>query len=431
MHRPNPRRILPILILLIVLGGGYYLYSTNQLPLLTSGVSAESGTFSGFIEGEDVNIVAEIGGRISAMTADEGDRVTAGQELVKLDRSLLDAQIAQAQAAIETSNAQLTQLKNGGRDSDIAAAEKALEAAQQSYDKLRTGPTASDLSAAQAALDAARKSYDKIRSGPTPDQLGQLKAQVDNAKAALDQAQSAYDKIGGATNPYVGLSPQSLALQQATNGYNAALAAYNDARTHPTTSELAAAQSQVQQAQAALDRLTPDAAQLAAAQSQVQQAQAALDRLTPTAESIAVAEAQLKQAKASLAVLEVQVGKMTLTSPVNGIVTMRAFSVGEVASPGSALLTVSVLDPVKLTIYVPETEIGRIQLGNEISVQVDSFPGKVFRGRVVFINSQAEFTPRNVQTKAERVNTVFAVKVELANAGMELKPGMPADAQIK
>ena len=89
------------------------------------------------------------------------------------------------------------------------------------------------------------------------------------------------------------------------------------------------------------------------------------------------------------------------------------------------------LDSVKLTIYVPETRIGQIKPGDEFDVQVDSFPGKAFKGTVIFINTQAEFTPRNVQTKAERVNTVFAVKLQIPNPNMELKPGMPADALLK
>ena len=430
MH-PNPRRIVPIVILALLLVGGYYLYSTDRLPFMTNNAAAESNAVSGFIEGHDVNIVAEIGGRITAINVDEGDRVTAGQEVVRLDHTLLDAQMAQAQATVNTAQAQLKQLTDGPRAADVVAAQAALAAAQQNYEKLRTGPTTSDLSAAQGAVTAAQKNYDKVRAGPTPDQLGQLKAQVDNAKATLDQAQSAYDKIGGATNPYIELSPQSLALQKATNGYDAALAAYNDALTHPTASELAAAQSQVQQAQAALDRLTADAAQLAAAQSQVQQAQAALDRLTPTQNSIDVAQSQVKQAQAALAVLQAQLAKMTLTSPVTGIVTNRALQPGELATPGAALLTVTRLDPVTLTIYVPETELGQIQLGQQVAVLVDSFPGENFMCKVVFIKSQAEFTPRNVQTKEERVNTVFAVKVELPNASLELKPGMPEDALLR
>ncbi len=430
MHRPDPKRIIPLLILVVLLGGGYYLYSNNQLPFVTN-VAAESNTVSGFIEGEDIDVVAEIGGRIEAVTVDEGDRVTAGQELVRLDHSLLDAQIAQAQAAVDTAQAQLTQLKNGARATDVTAAKAARDAAQQNYDKLRAGATESDLAAAQAALTAARQAYDKVRKGPTVDQLAQLKAQVDNAQAAVEQAQAAYDRIGGLTNPFIAQTPQSRQLQQATNSYNAAVAAYNDARTHPTASELAAAQAQVQQAQAALDRLTPDAAQLSAAQSQVQQAQAALDRLTPTEDSIKVAEAQVKQAESALGVLQTQLPKMTLKSPVAGIVTRRAFHAGEMATPGTALLTISDLNPVTLTVYVPETEIGHIQVGNQVSVQVDSFPEEVFNGKVVLIGSQAEFTPRNVQTQAERVNTVFAVKLELPNAELKLKPGMPADALLK
>ena len=98
------------------------------------------------------------------------------------------------------------------------------------------------------------------------------------------------------------------------------------------------------------------------------------------------------------------------------------------ATPGSALLTLTHLDPVDLTIYVPETRLGQIQLGSKINVQVDSYPGRNFEGNIVYISNQAEFTPRNVQTKEERVTTVFAVKVEIPNAASELKPGMPADA---
>ncbi|MGE5140914.1 MAG: HlyD family secretion protein [Rudaea sp.] len=425
------KRMMPVVILLVLAAGGYYLYSTNQLPFFSQfSAEAVTNTVSGFIEGEEVSVLPEIGGRIDSITANEGDRVKVGQVLVQLDRALLDSQIAQAQAAVNTAQAQLTQLKNGGRASDVTAAAAARDAAQQNYDKLNAGPTASDLAAAKAALTAAQQYYDRVKAGPTRDQLAALKAGIENARAAVTQAQAAYDKAGGAANPYMPMLPQSTQLQTATNNYNAAQAAYRDALSHPTASELAAAQAQVQQAQAALDRLTPDAAQRAVAQSQLGQAQAALDRLTPTADSIAVAEAQVQQAEAALNVLQVQAAKMTLKSPVDGIVTRRAFHAGEVAGPGNAILTVTNLDPVSLTIYVPETRLGQIQLGMDVPVAVDSYPEKVFRGKVVLIGSQAEFTPRNVQTKEERVNTVFAVKVELPNPDLELKPGMPADAGL-
>ena len=253
---------------------------------------------------------------------------------------------------------------------------------------------------------AAQQNYDKVRAGPTPDQLAQLKAAVDNAKAALDQAQAAYDRAGGASNPFIGMTRESAALQQATSNYSAAVAAINDASSHPTTAELAAAQSLVLQAQAALDRLTP------------------------TADAIAVAEAQVRQAQDALAVLQVQASKLTIASPMNGIVAQRAAHVGEIAAPGASLLTVTQIDPVRLTIYVPEARLGQIKLGDEIGVQVDSIPGRVIKGKVIYIATQAEFTPRNVQTKDQRVNTVFAVKLQIANPDSALKPGMPADATL-
>jgi HlyD family secretion protein len=369
------KRIIPISVLIVLGLVGYYAY-THYFS-----AGAESNIVSGFIEGEELSIAPEVGGRIAAITVDEGDRVTAGQELVRLDRAALDAQIAQAQAAVDTARAQLAQLKNQPRASDVAAA--------------------------RAALTAAQQNYDQVRAGPTIDQLAQLKAQVDNAQAAVEQAQAAYDRIGGSSNPFIAMTPQALALQQATNAYRAARAAFDDARTHPT------------------------AAELAAAQAQVEQAQAALDRLTPTADAIAVAEAAVKQAEAALDVLHVQATKMVLTSPVSGIVTRRAAHVGEIAAPNATVLSVANLATVKLTIYVPETQIGQIKMGDTFPVSVDSFPNKTFAGKVVFINSQAEFTPRNVQTKSERVNTVFGVKLQIANPDFELKPGMPADAALR
>jgi HlyD family secretion protein len=423
------KRIIPIVIVLVLIVGGYYLYTSGYLPFAPTG--AEANTASGFIEGEEITIAPEIGGRIESLTVDEGDPITIGQELVRLDRAMLTAQLTQAQAALDTAKAQLAQIKNGPRASDVTAARAALDAAQQNYAKLRAGGTASDVAAAQAALDAATKNYDKVRAGLTVDQLAQIKAQVDTTRAALDQAQAAYDRVGGSSNPLIGLTPQSLALQQATNNYKAATSAYNDALTHPTVAELAAAKSQVDQAQAALARLTADAAQLAAAKSQVDQAQAALDRLTPTADSIAILENQVKQSEAAFGVLKVQDAKMTLKSPVNGLVSRRVAHAGEIAAPNSTVLSVTNLDTVKLTIYVPETQIGQIKIGDAIDVKVDSFPNKAFKGKVIFISTQAEFTPRNVQTKAERVNTVFGVKLQIPNPNAELKPGMPADAMLR
>lgn len=479
MHTPNPKRILPVVMVLLVLGGGYYLWSNGLLPGMTRAVN-DANVVSGFIEGDEYTVASELTGRISVVNVQEGAAVQQGQVLIELDHALLDAQIAQAQAAINTAQAQLAlaqnparasdvtaaqgalkaaqenldKVTNGATASDLAAAQAALKAAQENYDKLAAGPKASDLAAAQAAVNAAQQGYAKVKAGPTADELGQIKAQMDNALAAVNQAQAAYDKIGGASNPNIALTPQSRALEQATNLYTAAVAAYNNALSHPTTAELAAAQaavdnakaalarltpdaaqlagaqSQVDTAQAALSRLTPDAAQLAGAQSQVDQAQAVLNRLTPLDAAIAVAQAQVKQAEAALTLLQVQLAKTKIVAPSNGIVTRRAVNPGELAAPNAVLIAISQLDPVELTIYVPETRLGDISLGSEMGVQVDSFPNRVFQGKIIHISDVAEFTPRNIQSKEERVNTVFAVKLQIPNATMELKAGMPADAVL-
>src|SRR5512143_2829124 len=128
------KRIIPIVLVLVLIIGGYYAYSNGALPF--SPANAEVNTVSGFIEGEEVAIAAEVGGRIQSIAVDEGDRVQAGQEIVALDHSLLDAQIVQARASVDTARAQLTQIKNGPRPSDVTAAKAALASAQQNYDKV-------------------------------------------------------------------------------------------------------------------------------------------------------------------------------------------------------------------------------------------------------------------------------------------------------
>jgi multidrug resistance efflux pump len=149
-----------------------------------------------------------------------------------------------------------------------------------------------------------------------------------------------------------------------------------------------------------------------------------------TQQEVSVAEAQVEQAQAALDTVQVQLEKMTLRAPTTGVVLERMVSVGEIAAPNFSLLTIADLDQVTLTIYVPENQIGLVKVGQEVKVKVDSYPERTFEARVVHIAARAEFTPKNVQTKEERVSTVFAVKIEIPNLDWALKPGMPADAEI-
>ena len=169
------------------------------------------------------------------------------------------------------------------------------------------------------------------------------------------------------------------------------------------------------------------------AEAGVAVAQAQLDDLLagPTLEQVAVAEATVRQAEAQANVLRIQVAKSTLLSPIDGVVLNQTLGVGELAAPAASILTLADLSEVTLEVYVPENRIGHVQLGQPVQVTVDSFPDRVFEGHVVHIADEPEFTPRNVATAEERLNTFYAVEIRLPNPDGLLKPGMPADATFE
>jgi multidrug resistance efflux pump len=167
--------------------------------------------------------------------------------------------------------------------------------------------------------------------------------------------------------------------------------------------------------------------QTATAQVEVAKAQLEILQAGARQEQIAVAEAAVKQAEASLAALQVQRDQHTLVAPLTGWVVEQPAHEGEMSTPGATLLTLADLNQMTLTVYVPETKIGLVSVGQQVDVFVDTFPGEAFKGQITFISDEAEFTPKNVQSKEERVNTVFAVKIKLQDQAQRLKPGMPAD----
>jgi HlyD family secretion protein len=148
-------------------------------------------------------------------------------------------------------------------------------------------------------------------------------------------------------------------------------------------------------------------------------------------EEIQAAEARLAQAQASVDLLKKTIADCTITAPVPGIVTHKAAEAGELVTQAATLLTISVLDSVYVMIYVTEKELGRVKLDDAADVRIDSFPDRTFPGKVSYISPEAEFTPKNIQTKEDRVKLVFGVKVEIDNKEGLLKPGLPADAVIR
>lgn len=455
------RQIKTFIIFLVAaaaVGGGYWAYRQNpeaftqlQLQLGLLGQAETEGVYSvsGFIEAENVVVAAEARGRITQIAADEGDFVEAGQILVELDTALLDAQVQQAEARVATAQANLAKVKAGVRAEEIAKAEATVIVAEANAEAayirwqdaitLRDNPQELDrqIDAARTALQLAElKIASAIPLKDAGEALWALRQQQwQKARAGVDWSFELPDgrKISGHSDLPEGIKQDTGVAWNYAGAdmwatwvdLNTAIAARDDARTAlddllRLRNDPQEANFKVAQAEAAYNT--------ALAEVEVAKTRLEILKAGPRPEQIGVAEAEVEQATAALAALQVQRKKRTLTAPLSGWVTGRVAHDGEMALPGAPLLTLADLTALTLTVYVPEPAVGLVSPGQPVQVFVDAFPGEPFTGQVTYISDEAQFTPRNVQTRDERAKTVFAVKIKLENDDQRLKPGMPADA---
>jgi multidrug resistance efflux pump len=413
------KRVIPIIILLAAVGAGYWWFTQTKVDASLSTALTGSGT----IEAEKVAITTEIGGRIIAIEVDEGDEVRAGQVLVEIDPANLLALQTQLAAAWATAKANLTAVSAPPRSEDIAAAQAQLAQTKAARDGAKTiWETAralvnnphelqARLSQAQAQVTEAQKSFEQAQVQLKRAEIqAEVASRNQSSHAALVQNEVAQEQLRATQ---VGVKMMEVAL----TGVKQQVELLTQLRDHPLQliAQANSAKAAYQQAEAAV---------------QVAEANLTAVKAGPTQEDIAVAEAQVAEAEAALAAAQVQLDKLTLTAPRAGLVSHKSVNAGELAAPGTTLLELSDIETVDLTVYIPETQIGRVKVGQQALVFVDAYPGEVFEGTVTFITPQAEFTPRNVQTQEERVNLVFGVKITLANPDHRLKPGMPADGEI-
>lgn len=423
---------------------------------------------SGTIEVEEIEVAAEVGGRVLAVYVDEGDEVQAGQVLLQLDDALYQAQLRQAEAARDAAQAALERAELGATAEEVNQAKAALlqalaaregalllwQAAARVVEEPQQA-IAQYHAARGAREDASAMVLSTQQTGYTLKENARLLWY--NAANLLRDAQANYSRIYWRNRE----QEKERELTQLEKDEEAAAwrrvedaerlmqmgeLNYNLAQTLETQNNLIA-QSNLRTAEALYadmgwivsDPLSIKAqsaqaqAQFLQANAAVQVARAALDRVRAgaAAPEIEARRAQLRQAQAAVDLLQLQVERTTLRAPVDGIVLVRSIRAGELAAPGIPLLTLGDLDTVRLTIYLPENVYGQVHLGQEVRVRVDSFPERVFPGEIVYIASQAEFTPKDVQTAEERVHLVYAARVRLPNPEHLLKPGMPADAEIE
>ncbi len=147
--------------------------------------------------------------------------------------------------------------------------------------------------------------------------------------------------------------------------------------------------------------------------------------------NVAVARANVRNAENSLALARIILGYTILYAPFSGVILVRNAELGEAMQPGTPVFTLADLGHVWLRAYINEPDIGRVRFGQNAIVTTDSYPGHEYRGRISLISSNAEFTPKSVETHAERVTLVYRIRIDIDNPTHELKPGMPADATIE
>jgi HlyD family secretion protein len=382
-----------ILIIVILAAGAAAMYAyrgRNRQP-------DDRIVVSGNIELNEVNIAFKTAGRLVERTVDEGDAVKKGQVIARLDRDQLMAQRAAQVAAIQSAESQLAQ---------------AQTAVQWQKETL-----SADIETRQADLTSTEARLAELKNGARPQEKLDAQAAVDAAQAELQRAQRDWER---AQKLYKDDDISTAQFDQYRSRWESATAALNSNKERqalvlagPRVEQINAAAGQVQRARGSLK--TAEANSLESKRRE---------------QEIATRRAEIERAKATLSLIDSQLADTVAISPVDGVVLVKSADVGEVLAPGTTIVTVGDIEHPWLRGYINETDLGKVKLGSPVKVTTDSYKGKTYNGKVTFIASEAEFTPKQIQTQQERVKLVYRVKIELDNSSRELKSNMPADAEI-
>lgn len=326
-------------------------------------------TIGNLVSANQATLAFQLGGRVKEIDVKEGDEVKAGALLASVDTSILDLQVVQAQAALDMAQARLDALKN---------------------------PSTADVTAVQASVASAEAVLAQLKS-PSVNDLTSAKADLDSARSALAVAQSNYDRAGGDSNPFIGLTPQSLALQQASNAFQKAQAAFN-ARVSPSDAQLRQAQAAVEQARAQLARLT-----------------------TPSPNDLKTAQAQVAQAQAALDIANQDITNTKIVAPMDSTILWIGPHVGETAAPGVPAITLADLKHMQVQIGVDENTLALLNVGQTATITLDALPGKTLTGKVSRIDQMASMAAGIVSVPAT---------VDIDPTDAPIYPGLSATVEI-
>jgi len=386
------KRVVIILIILVVLVI-VSMVVKNIIKIRESKIIELTGS----VETTEVDASFQVPGKIKRLLVDEGDRVKTGQLLAVLDSKDLLSQKASAQAVLESAQSQLPQLET-----------RIQLSREQNSGKVWL---------AKGALNESTARLNELHNGYRTQEVEQAAKEVDAASSSLKLAKKDYNR---AESLYREDAMSGQQRDAAKTNYQVTLARYKQA----------AAQFNMLQEGNRTEDIEMGASKVDQAQANLKLAQVLHLETENLLKQKQTLEAQVKQAKANLSFADIQLQHTRLYAPINGVVLVKPKEIGEVVSPGSPVITLGNIEKLWLKAYINETDIGKVKLGQKVAVTTDSFPGKKYQGKIYFISSEAEFTPKNLQTKEDRVKLVYRIKVSLDNPNQELKPGMIADGTV-
>jgi len=386
------KRLIPILIVVLLALSGYFLYHKNQETKAHARL-----TFSGNIELTEVRLAFKRPGRLEIRVVDEGMTVTSGTLVGRLDSAELQRQRERAQAATAIAEARLTML-----DSEIRLLEETV---------------AVSIDSRQADLEQAKALHRELVAGSRKQEIADAEAAVERVKTEWAQTQRDWNRVLGL--------------------YEAGVVSVADRDAARTRFEAAEASLKQAQERLALVREGPRTERIDAAQAAVERSKAGVRGAKASQIELElkrlerqIRHAELQAARADAALIDTQLADSVLTAPMAGVVLSKSAEPGEVLAAGTPVVTIGDLDHPWVRAYIGETDLGRVHLGDRVEVKTDSFSGKIYPGRISFIASEAEFTPKQIQTREERTKFVYRVKVNLSNPNYELKLNMPVEGEI-
>lgn len=386
----SKKKLIPIVAAIVALGawGAYRFWN---------GPSTDSIRLSGNIELTQVDVAFKMPGRLVERPVDEGEAVKKGQVLARVDTEQVHRQRNREQAGLLSASSQVeqtitaVQYQKEAIAADVQLREADVRAAQARLSELLAGSRSQEIAQAQAALDQALS--EEQRATRDWERAEDLFKKDDISSQQHDQFQFRYKTAVAMTRQ----ARERLAL----------------VKEGPRQEEIESARAQLARAQAALRLGEAARLDLKRREQEIQSRRAEMDR-----------------ARAQVSVLDSQLDDAVAQSPIDGVVLSKAAEVGQIVAAGATVLTVGDIDHPWFRGYINEKDLGRVKLGSRVRVTTDSHPGKVYWGRVSFIASEAEFTPKQIQTTEERVKLVYRVKIEVPNPEHELKSNMPVDAEI-